>query len=118
MELGHLEDRQVVVFRGVGLRARDDVRARGEALALVALVVAEDVEREARPARAHGVPHDVRRLVGLEDLILAEGVQAGDERVRRSRCFVRFLDWGYDLVIDVHHCMTVSWRLVSSSALP
>ena len=108
MELGHLEDRQVVVFRGVGLRARDDVRARGEALALVTLVVAEDVEREARPARAHGVPHDVRRLVGLEDLVLAEGVQAGDERVQRSRCFVRLLDRRYDLVIDVHHCMTVS----------
>jgi len=88
VQLRHLEDRQLVVFRGVGLRARDDVRARGEALALVALVVAEDVEREARPARAHGVPHDVRRLVGLEDLILAEGVHARDEDPRRPGLFV------------------------------
>ena len=103
MQLRHPEDGELVVLRGVGLRSRDDVRARGEALSLIAQIVSEHVERKARPIRVHSMPHDVYRLVSLEHLILAEGVQAWDERVRRPGCFVRILDRRYDLVINIHN---------------
>ena len=88
VQLRHLEDRQLVVFRGVGLRARDDVRARGEALPLIALVVTEDVKGKAGPIDVHRMPHDVHRLVSLQDLVLAEGVHARDEDPRRPGLFV------------------------------
>jgi hypothetical protein len=103
VELRHPEDGQLVVLRGVGLRTRDDVRARGEALSLIAQIVSEHVERKARPIRVHSMPHDVYRLVSLQDLILAEGVQAWDEGVRRPDRLVRLLNRRYDLVINVHN---------------
>jgi hypothetical protein len=103
VKLCHLEDRQLVILRGVGLRARDDVRARREALSLIAQIISEHVKRETRPIRIHSMPHDVYRLVSLEDLILAEGVQAWDESVRRPGCFVRLLNRRDDLVINIHN---------------
>lgn len=88
VQLRHLEDRQLVLRRGVGLRAGDDVCACREALSLIAAVIAEHIKGEARPVRIHRVPHDVYRLVSLENLIRAEGVQARNEHFRRPGLFV------------------------------
>jgi len=44
VQLRHLKDGQLVVLRRVSLRSRDDVRARGEALSLIALVIAKHIE--------------------------------------------------------------------------
>ena len=102
VQLRHLEDRQLVLRGGVGLRASDDVCACREALSLIAVVIAEHVERKARPIRIHRMPHDVYRLVSLKNLIRAEGVQAWDEHPRRPGRFIRLFDRRHDLVIHLH----------------
>jgi len=44
VQLRHLEDGQLVVLCHVSLCSCDDVRARGEALSLIALVIAEYIK--------------------------------------------------------------------------
>ena len=88
VQLRHLEDHQLILRRGIGLRPGDDVCARRETLSLIAVIITEHIEGKARPVYVHRMPHDVYRLVSFEDLILAEGVQARDECVRRPGLFV------------------------------
>jgi hypothetical protein len=49
------------------------------------------------------VPHDIHRVVGFEDLILAEGVQARDEYVRYPRFFVGLLYRWHHFVVNLHN---------------
>lgn len=81
VQLRHLHDRDLVVVRVGGLRARHHEHGHGEARAHSSEVVAHHVDAERRPLGRHGVVHVVGAAVVVQHLVVLQLVHAGHEHL-------------------------------------
>jgi hypothetical protein len=53
------------------------------------------------------MPHDIHRVIGFEDLILAQDVPTWDEHVRCPGFLLGFFDRWHHFVVNLHNCTPV-----------